>query len=224
MNKVMVSFSSGKDSMLTLHRLINNPDYSVEYLLITLSEEFKRSSIHGIREELIDLQAQSLGFPIKKVYLPKNCTNNIYEEKMAQVMSEAENAGMTHVAFGDIFLEDIRSYREEKLASGHIKPIFPLWGTNTTRLMDEFLELGYQTMITTIDPNKVPRKFLGKVIDQKLLDSFPKEVDPCGENGEFHTFVIDGPLFSKPLPVKTTNNQVDEEFYTYQDLIIQKSN
>lgn len=218
----MVSFSGGKDSMLALHRLANNPEYQIEYLLITLSDEFKRSSVHGIREELIDLQAEALGFPVRKAYIPKGATNVQYEQVMADVMAEAERNGITHVAFGDIFLEDIRAYREEKLTQGPIEAIFPVWEESTSILMNEFLELGYQTIITTIDPNKVPEEFLGQVIDQELLDLLPEGVDPCGENGEFHTFVFDGPLFNYPVPVTLGNSIKREEFYTYIDLVKSK--
>lgn len=216
----MVSFSGGKDSMLALHRLDHDPKYKIEYLLITMSGEYERSSIHGIRDELVDLQAKALGFPIKKVYLPKNCTNEQYEKAMNDVMFEAERDGITHVAFGDINLKDIREYRENNLAKGAIQPIFPVWGESTQSLMNEFLKLGYQTIITTIDPKKVPNEFLGQVINQSLINQLPNDVDPCGENGEFHTFVIDGPLFKVPIPVKVNDRQVEQSFYTYQDLTV----
>ncbi|MGM8216002.1 diphthine--ammonia ligase [Bacillaceae bacterium W0354] len=218
MKKVMVSFSSGKDSVLALHRLSQDPDVEIKYLFTTVSDEYNRISSHGVHEDLLDLQAEMLGFNLKKVYIKASTTNDEYERVMKQVMQEAEEDGVTHVMFGDILLEDIKKYRENNLKDHPIKPLFPLWGESTKDLMDEFLQLGYKTIITTIDPKKVPREYLGKVIDYDLLNNLPEDVDICGENGEFHTFVFDGPLFKAPLPIEVGKEIKEDTFYTYQEI------
>ncbi|WP_279401425.1 hypothetical protein [Piscibacillus salipiscarius] len=159
MNKVMLSFSGGKDSVLALHRLINNPNYEVSNLLITMSEDYNRSSIHGIRNELIEAQIEALNLPAKKVFLPDPCPNEVYEKAMSDVMNEAIQDGVTHVAFGDINLKDIRDYREKQLEGLPVDVLFPLWDEPTSGLIEEFIQLGYKTAITTLDPNKVPKAF-----------------------------------------------------------------
>ncbi|WP_277673778.1 diphthine--ammonia ligase [Piscibacillus halophilus] len=216
----MLSFSGGKDSVLALHRLLENEDYDVSYLLITMSEDYERSSIHGVREEIVDAQAKAIGLPVKKVYLPNPCPNEKYEQIMSKVMEEAIQDGMTHVAFGDIFLEDLKKYREQNLEGLSIQPIFPLWGCATPELMNEFIDLGYKTIITTIDSVKVPESNLGKIIDHKFLNELPNSIDPCGENGEFHTFVYDGPIFNHPVNIKVTDDVVKDQFYWYRDLVL----
>ncbi|MFD2638059.1 Dph6-related ATP pyrophosphatase [Piscibacillus salipiscarius] len=220
MNKVMLSFSGGKDSVLALHRLINNPNYEVSNLLITMSEDYNRSSIHGIRNELIEAQIEALNLPAKKVFLPDPCPNEVYEKAMSDVMNEAIQDGVTHVAFGDINLKDIRDYREKQLEGLPVDVLFPLWDEPTSGLIEEFIQLGYKTAITTLDPNKVPKAFLGRVIDKSLLNELPKDVDPCGENGEFHTFTYDGPLFKQKVDLKLTDKIVKGTYYWYRDFVL----
>ncbi|PKR76696.1 ATP-binding protein [Halalkalibacillus sediminis] len=221
MKRVMVSFSGGKDSMLALHRLSQEEEVVIDSLLTTVNEAYNRTSIHGVREEILDLQAESLGFPLRKVQLPKQPSNEFYEKEMAQIMQEAEADGVTHVMFGDIFLEDIREYREKNLESTSCEAIFPIWGESTADLMHEFIELGYETIITTIDPKRVPQYFLGKMMTHEFVKALPKDVDPCGEYGEFHTLVVDGPMFSKRIPAALTDEIREEEFYTYVDVTIE---
>lgn len=218
MKKVIVSFSSGKDSMLALHRLSKMKDVQIEYLFTTLSEEFGRVSSHGVSEQLLDLQAEMLGFKLKKIYIKASTTNEEYERVMSRFTSEAEEEGITHVMFGDILLGDIKKYRENNLKKTRLKPIFPLWGESTKDLMDEFLSLGYKTVITAIDPKKLPRELLGKEIDHDLIDSLPDDVDICGEYGEYHTFVYDGPMFKKPLPIKIVNEIKETEYSIFQEI------
>lgn len=218
MKKVIVSFSSGKDSMLALHRLSKREDIEIKYLFTTLSEEFGRVSSHGVSEELLDLQAEMLGFELRKIYLKTSTTNEEYEQAMERFTHEAENEGITHVMFGDILLEDIKKYRENNLKKTRLKPIFPLWGESTKDLMDEFLNLGYKTIITALDPKKLPREFLGKEINDELINSLPDDVDVCGEYGEYHTFVYGGPMFKKTLPIKVVNEIKETEYSIYQEI------
>lgn len=218
MKKVIVSFSSGKDSMLALHRLSKREDIEIKYLFTTLSEEFGRVSSHGVSEELLDLQAEMLGFELRKIYLKTSTTNEEYEQAMERFTHEAENEGITHVMFGDILLEDIKKYRENNLKKTRLKPIFPLWGESTTNLMDEFLNLGYKTIITALDPKKLAREFLGKEINDELINSLPDDVDVCGEYGEYHTFVYGGPMFKKTLPIKVVNEIKETEYSIYQEI------
>lgn len=218
MKKVIVSFSSGKDSMLALHRISKIKDIEIKYLFTTLSEEFGRVSSHGVSEELLDLQAEMLGFELRKIYLKTSTTNEEYEQAMERFTHEAENEGITHVMFGDILLEDIKKYRENNLKKTRLKPIFPLWGESTKDLMDEFLNLGYKTIITALDPKKLAREFLGKEINDELINSLPDDVDVCGEYGEYHTFVYGGPMFKKTLPIKVVNEIKETEYSIYQEI------
>ncbi|WP_188207193.1 Dph6-related ATP pyrophosphatase [Alkalibacillus aidingensis] len=219
MKKVVVSHSGGKDSMLALHRMIEQDDVEVVRILTTVNENFQRSSIHGIREELLELQAEYIGIPLQKVYLPKITTNEEYERLMSDAFREIEQDGISHIVFGDINLLDVREFREKQLEGINLEAIFPLWNEPTHELIHEFIELGYETLITTIDPKRVPDEFLGANLDHNMYKKLPEEVDPCGENGEFHTFVVNGPLFNKRLPVKFGTKVVEEEFYKYQDVV-----
>jgi len=158
--------------------------------------------MHGVREELLELQADSLGYSLEKVMIPYPCPNDVYEKKMREILSAWKSRGVTHAIFGDLFLEDIRKYREERLAQLDITPIFPLWHEDTTSLAKEMLEVGFRAIVTCVDPKKLDPAFAGREFNQSFLNDLPSEVDRCGENGEFHTFVYDGPIFRKPIPVK----------------------
>lgn len=204
--------------MLALHKVMNSGIYEIESLFTTVNKDNRRTAIHGVREEILDAQASSLGLPLRKVPIPDNCTNEEYEQIMEREMRRVKQAGVEYVVFGDIFLEDVRKYREKNLSSTGIVPLFPLWGESTRDMMNQFLSLGYQTIITAVDHHKLSEKFLGKVIDQDILKTFPKNVDICGENGEYHTLVVDGPLFKEPVRVKTVNRMVEGEYYIYQDV------
>jgi uncharacterized protein (TIGR00290 family) len=200
--KAILSWSSGKDSAMALHRVLKNKEFEIVCLLTTITDRFHRIPMHGVIDDLLDAQAKSLGYPIEKVMIPYPCTNQVYEEKMANALSVWKSKGATHVIFGDLFLEDIRKYREEKLSQINMTPAFPLWLENTATLAREILSVGFHAVITCVDTKKLKPAFVGRHFDESFLKSLPANVDPCGENGEFHTFVYDGPIFKKPIPVE----------------------
>ena len=175
--------------------------------------------MHGVREELLDLQAESLGIPLEKVMIPYPCPNQVYEEKMASVLSAWKLKGVTHSIFGDLFLEDIRKYREEKLSQIDIQPVFPLWLENTYMLAKEMLRVGFRAVITCVDPKKLDPSFAGRQFDESFLKDLSSGVDPCGENGEFHTFVYEGPVFKKPIPV-SVGELVERDGFQFADVTL----
>jgi len=187
---------------MALYRTLASKQFEVVCLLTTLSQPFRRVSMHGVREELLDRQAGSLGIHLEKVLIPYPCPNAVYEEKMRNTLSLWKERGVTHVIFGDLFLEDIRRYREANLSQLDLTPVFPVWGTDTTILAREMLEVGFRAVLTCVDPKKLDGKFAGRQFDSSLLEDLPPMVDPCGENGEFHTFVYDGPIFRESIPVE----------------------
>ena len=199
--KAVVSWSSGKDSAMALYRILQTREVDVVTLLTTITERYQRISMHGVREELLDMQAKSIGLPLEKVVIPYPCSNEIYEERMADTLSKLKRQGVTHAVFGDLFLEDIKKYREEKLAGVGIQPVFPLWLEDTKKLAVEMLAAGFRAVITCVDPKKLDVAFAGREFDESFLVDLPSDVDPCGENGEFHTFVYDGPVFRQPIRV-----------------------
>lgn len=223
--KVAVSFS-GKDSTLALHDLLHSDEYEVVVLIASVTEGFNRTSIHGVRVELLEAQAESIGLPLRKIWIPENCSNEKYQEIMLQVNSELKEQGIDHIAFGDLFLEDVRKYREDMLKPLEINPIFPLWGEDTTNVLKRFLALGYKTIITCVDLTRLSEKFSGKEIDDQLIEEFPDGVDPCGENGEYHSFVFDGPIFKRPIKFLVGEMKLTADVYTgetrfcFTDLIL----
>lgn len=216
--KAWLSWSSGKDSAWALHVIRAQGEIEIVALLTTLNEHYHRVAMHAVREELLDRQAQAAGLPLVKVPLPWPCPNEAYESRMAEAMKRAKNEGITHMVFGDLFLEDIRRYREEKLAGTGIGPIFPLWQIDTARLAREMIQGGLSARLTCVDPKKLGRKFAGRLFNEALLDEFPPAIDPCGENGEFHTFAFAGPMFSRPIQVKP-GNVVEREGFVFADLM-----
>lgn len=196
-----MSWSTGKDSAFALYQLRTRTDIEVTGLLTTVTEDYNRVSMHAVREELLELQAKSLGIPLYKVKIPSKCTNEIYELRMKAAINEAKKLHISCMAFGDLFLEDIRKYRVEKLKDTGIEPLFPLWNLPTKELANEIINSGFKAVITCIDPKVLPESFAGREYDQKFLADLPTQVDPCGENGEFHTFIYDGPIFNKPIPI-----------------------
>ena len=193
------NWSGGKDSALALYRVLQEGQYDIQTLLTTISEPYQRVSMHGVRTALLDQQAAALGLPCRKVFLPEMPTMAAYESQMASIMRELKDAGARAAIFGDIFLEDLRQYRENQLAELGLPAVFPLWGAPTAELMREFLGLGFKTITTCVNERFLDRSFVGRVIDEDFLRELPPGVDPCGENGEFHTFVFDGPLFRQPI-------------------------
>ena len=192
-----MSWSGGKDSCLALAEIRQKRD--VVALLTTITRDFDRISMHGVRSILLEQQAASLGIPLHKVFITKGAGNDEYERETIHALRSFQANGINSVVFGDLFLEDIRAYREELLARLGMKGIYPVWGLDTSHLIKEFLARGFKTAVVCVDPAKLSRAFVGRVLDEQFLSELPAEVDPCGENGEFHTFVFDGPGFRAPV-------------------------
>lgn len=215
--RIAISWSGGKDSCFALYKLLQSDKYIVDSLFTTITEEYSRISIHGVRESLLEKQAESLGFSLRKVYIPAQCSNEIYQERMNGMLDSLKKDGVSAVMFGDILLEDVKEYRESQVLAQSMKGIFPLWGLNTEALIKEFLSLGFQTVTTCIDTEKLSDTFLGRMIDESFLKELPASVDPCGENGEFHTFCFNGPLFKDKVDF-TIGEKVDKGRFHFCDL------
>jgi uncharacterized protein (TIGR00290 family) len=216
--KAVVSWSSGKDSALALHEARRDPTLELVGIVTTVSETYERVSMHGVREALLDQQAQALGLPCHKVRIPAPCPNAIYEERMGVALLALKAQGVTTVVFGDLFLEDIRAYREAQLKAIGLSAVFPLWRRDTTTLAREMVALGMSARLTCVDPRKLPSEFAGRVFDSALLRDLPTTVDPCGENGEFHTFVTAGPMFHAPIAVRT-GEVVSRDGFVFADVL-----
>ncbi len=199
---ILLSWSGGKDSALALHTLRSSPDFEPAGLLTTLNEDYDRISVHGVRRELLERQAESIGLPLRKVLIPRDCPNEIYEDRLAAALREVKSQRIHHVAFGDLFLEDIRVYREKQMAALGLEPVFPVWGLDTAQLARDFLRLGFQAVLVCVDSEALAPTFVGRSFDEALLRDLPPRVDPCGENGEFHTFVHAGPIFREPVAIR----------------------
>jgi uncharacterized protein (TIGR00290 family) len=194
---VALSWSGGKDSALALHALGKTPGVRVEGLLTTITSDFDRISMHGVRRSLLEAQAASLGLPLWLNFISKGAGNAEYEASMAEAFAACRARGIDTVAFGDLFLEDIRAYRDRLLAEQQMQPLYPVWRRDTDRMIREFLDLGFKTAVVCVDPKQLDPSFVGRIIDAQFLADLPPGVDPCGENGEFHTFVFDGPMFAE---------------------------
>jgi uncharacterized protein (TIGR00290 family) len=197
--KAIFNWSSGKDSALALYKTLKENQFEVTTLLTSINKEFQRISMHGVHVSLLEKQAESLGFPLIKMELPKEPSMEEYREIMSKTMNEIQSQGVTHSIFGDIFLEDLRKYREDQLQSIGMEAVFPLWKINTIDLIHEFLELGFKTIVTCVNETYLDKSFAGRIIDKNFIKDLPENVDPCGENGEFHTFTFDGPIFKNPI-------------------------
>lgn len=215
--KCLISWSSGKDSAWTVHVLRQRPDIELAGVLTTVNQKYQRVAMHAVREELLEAQAGALGLPLWKVPIPSPCPNEVYEQAMAAAVARAVAEGFTHIAFGDLFLEDIRRYREEKLAGTGLTPLFPLFGVDTTRLAHEMIDGGLKARLTCVNPAVLDRRFAGRDFDASLLDEFPASVDPCGERGEFHSFAYEGPMFSRPISIKS-GEIVDRDGFVFADV------
>lgn len=216
---LVLSWSGGKDSTLALNEILNNIDYKVHSLITTVTEGYDRISIHGVRNELLDKQVESIGIPLQKVIIPKDSTNEQYESALKKVLLKFKNKGINEIVFGDIFLEDVKKYRDDLLATLDMKGIYPIWKKDSKVLARKFIELGFKAVTTCIDSQQIDKKFVGREYDSKYLNDLPNSADPCGENGEFHTFVYDGPLFDKKIDF--TKGEIvfrDSRFY-YCDLL-----
>lgn len=234
--RALVCWSGGKDSALALWLARSRPDLEVAGLLTTFSEEFDRVSMHGVRRELLEAQADSLGLPVWKVFLPTpprdaSCalpppghqgfvsfaSNDVYEEKMLEAFERARREGIEAIVFGDIFLEDLRAYRERLLGRAGLTGIYPLWGRPTRELLEEFLERGFRAVVVCVDSVRLDASWAGRLLDRRFLAELPAGVDPCGENGEYHTFVFDGPGFSHPVEI-CQGETVSRDPFCFRDL------
>ncbi len=219
--KTLVSWSSGKDSAWMVHTLRQHGAAEIGALLTTINEPAQRVAMHGVRVEVLQAQAAALGLPLWMVPIPSPCTNDVYEEAMRQVVARAVGEGFSHAAFGDLFLQDIRTYREERLAGSGLTPLFPLFGTDadTPRLARQMIAAGLRARITCLNPTVLDRKFAGREFDATLLDELPPSIDPCAERGEFHTCAYDGPMFNHPVAVDT-GITVERDGFVFTDLTI----
>lgn len=197
--KAFFNWSGGKDSALALYHAQKSEVYQVEKLLTNINGKHHRISMHGVREELLVQQAESIGVPLQKIILPEEPSMQEYEQEMKDNLLTLKKENFTHAIFGDIFLEDLKAYREKQLATIGLTAAFPIWKRNTVELIHEFIDLGFKTILVCIKADLLPKEFAGRIIDREFLKDLPKNVDACGENGEFHTFVFDGPIFSKPI-------------------------
>jgi uncharacterized protein (TIGR00290 family) len=220
--KILLSWSSGKDSAWTLHRLNETHPGAVGGLLTTVNEAVDRVAMHAVRRSVLSAQARMAGLPLRVVPIPHPCPNEVYEERMAAAVAEAVNEGFTHVAFGDLFLEDVRRYREERLAGTGLEPMFPVWGVPTARLAEEMIEKGLQARLSCIDTRVLDVSFAGRAFNRSLLDDLPTHVDPCGENGEFHTCVSAGPMFANALDLEA-GEVVTREPFVWTDLELRQA-
>jgi uncharacterized protein (TIGR00290 family) len=216
--KALIAWSSGKDSAWALHETRRTGDLDIVGALTTVTDTFGRVSMHGVREQLLQAQLDAVGLPPIVVHLPFPCSNEIYEQKMAAAMDEARASGVTHIIFGDLFLEDVRAYRERQLSGTGIMPVFPVWGRPTSVLAREMIEAGVEAHLSTVDLRKLPASFAGRPFDSALLASLPAGTDPCGENGEFHSFVSAGPMLSRSISV-TVGEIVERDGFAYADLL-----
>lgn len=225
-----MSWSGGKDSAFALWKLQNDHQYDVVGLHTTFGEQTHRVGMHGIHEELIEAQADAIGIPLDKIYYPASGDNAAYEKAISGYLFRLEEEGVRHIGFGDILLEDLKKYREEKLVQKGFSAVFPLWGLNTKALAEEFLQSAFKTKICAADADKISKDWVGKDYDWKFLNQLLPELDPCGENGEFHSFCYDGPIFSKPLDVSCKavmqqsydivleNGEKDKKHYWFAEL------
>src|SRR5664279_243707 len=216
--KALIAWSSGKDSAWALHEARRQAEFDIVGALTTVTDAFARVSMHGVREELLRAQLDAAGLPAAVVRIPYPCPNEIYEREMAAAMQDARVRGVTHIIFGDLYLEDVRAYREKNLAGTGITPVFPLWQVPTRQLARDMIEAGVEAYLAVVDMKKLPASLAGRRFDAALLDALPVGADPCGENGEFHTFVSAGPMLARKIPV-SVGETVDRDGFAFADLV-----
>lgn len=219
MKRILLAWSSGKDSAWALHVLRQSGEYEVVGLLTTFNEAFDRVAMHAVRRQLVEAQAAAVGVAVWPVNIPWPCSNEEYERRMAAACQRAISEGVEAIAFGDLFLEDVRAYRERNLAPTGLTPLFPLWKLPTAKLIREMIAGGQRAVITCIDPTKLGREFAGREIDLALVNSLPAGVDPCAENGEFHSFAFAGPEFAHPLDIRV-GEIVDRDGFVFADVTL----
>ncbi|MFH1201895.1 MAG: diphthine--ammonia ligase [Candidatus Omnitrophota bacterium] len=217
--KIIFCWSSGKDSALALYKIYASKRYEVISLLVTVTEGYERISMHGVRKALVEMQREALGLPLETVFIPKDSTNAAYEAGMQLALSKFKQRGVNTVAFGDIFLQDLRDYRENNLAKLGMSALFPLWKCNSSVLANEFIDLGFKAIVTCVDTRVLGREFCGREFNRDFLAQLPKSADPCGENGEFHTFTYAGPIFSREIDCARGELVLRDNRFFYCDLI-----
>ena len=213
MEKVLLCWSGGKDSAMALYEIQKDHRYEVESLLTTITEDYDRVSLHGVRRALVEQQAKSLGLPLEEVFIPKDCHNQEYESKMRDTLTRFKQAGVNLVAFGDVFLEEVREYREDNLSRVGLKGLFPLWERDTAELARSFITLGFQAITTCVDTRVLDSGFAGRILSREFLADLPVSVDPAGENGEFHSFVFNGPVFRERIPYDLGDKVLRDSLY-----------
>ena len=221
--KILLCWSGGKDSAMSLYELRASGDYEVSALLTTITEDYDRISMHGVQRVLLEQQAKSVGLPIERIYITKGASNEEYETKMKGKLADYQGRGVSSVAFGDIFLEDLRKHRENNLSKIGMKGVFPLWKRNTAELARAFIYLGFKTVVTCVDSKALDGKFAGRVFDEGFLSELPPGIDPCGENGEFHSFVYDGPIFQNPISYRVAGTCLRENRFYYCNILPHRS-
>ena len=217
--KALLSWSSGKDSAWSLHVLRGRGEVEVAGLLTTVNEAYARVAMHAVRTELLEAQAEATGLPLWQIPLPNPCSNERYEEAMRGAVERAKAEDIGAIAFGDLFLADIRAYREERLRGSGVRPLFPIWARPTDELAREMIAAGLRARVTCVDPKQLPASFAGREFDVAFLADLPPGADPCGERGEFHTFVYDGPMFAHPVPIRT-GEVVERGGFVFADLMV----
>jgi len=210
--KILLSWSGGKDSCMALYEVQRSQSYEI-ILITTVTEGYDRISMHGVRRILLERQAESLELGLTKIYIPQNATNEDYELRMKEAIAKHQKEGAGSVAFGDIFLEDLRKYREENLLRIGMRGMFPIWRRDTSELIRRFIDSGFKAIVTCVDPKVLNPSFAGRVIDDDFINQLPAQVDPCGENGEFHSFVFDGPIFRKEIKFSVGEVDLRDSFY-----------
>lgn len=216
---VVLSWSGGKDSAMVAYHLLASQKYEIAALLTTVTEDFDRISMHGVRRELLERQAESLAIPLHKVMIPKDCPNEIYEGRMNAAFSHFKARGITKIAFGDLFLEDIKQYRDERLAQAGMAGIYPIWLRDTDELVRTFIGLGFRAILACVDTHAIDASFAGRELDASLLEDLPRSADPCGEHGEYHSFVYAGPIFKKTIDCKTGETTMRSARFNYCDIL-----
>jgi uncharacterized protein (TIGR00290 family) len=215
--KIILSWSSGKDAAWALHVLRQDSANEVVGLLVTTNDAFDRVAMHGVRRDLVEAQARAAGLPLHVVSIPHPCPNDIYEARMNAFVERARSEGIEAVAFGDLFLEDVRAYREARMSGTGITPLFPLWGRDTSDLAQDMIGAGLAARIVCLDPRQIDRRFIARDFDSALLSELPGGADPCGERGEFHTFAYAGPMFSAPIPIRS-GETIERDGFLFADL------
>ncbi len=213
MEKVIFSWSGGKDSAISLYEIQKGGKHEIVSLLTTITEGYDRVSLHGVPRTLVEQQAYSLGLPMEEVFISKSCSNEEYESKMRGILTKFRKDGVSSVVFGDVFLEEVRKHREDNLSRLGMKGIFPIWGRDTAELTMSFIALGFQAIVTCVDSKVMDKRFSGRLLDKHFLAALPPDVDPGGENGEFHSFVFDGPIFKERIIYALGERVLRDSFY-----------